>query len=334
MSNSKGVMVITEWSEERLRDISLALIGEGRRIADELKQELNAVVIGDVGETALAPLGEHGVDKIYHLDNPALVDYSAELYTDAISSLIKDAEPAIVLCGSTAIGKDLCPRLAARLKTGLVSGCISLKLDEDGLLLQTKPTHGNKVHSTIVCSVGRPQIACCESMAFRVNDGGGYHRRAEILRITPDIHHERKRVRTTGIMTMDPMSIDLAEAEVIVAGGRGVGSAENFRLIEDLAETLGGCVAASRMAVDAGWVSSDKLVGLTGKSVAPRLYIACGISGALHHTLSMKDSGKIIAINNDGNAPIFRIADIGIVGDLKEVIPRIIEQTRQRKDSR
>lgn len=328
MPANKGIWVLAEQREGELQEISLELMGEGRKISDELGEELCAVVLGNNIEGLAAPLAQHGADKIYLIDSPWLASYSGEPYADVLSNLIRDKAPRAVLCGATSIGGDLAPRLAARLKTGLVSNCVALKLGDDGLLLQTKPTYGGKVHSTIICPNARPQIATVGPGILKIKSVN-IPEKAEIIKVAPRFSSQRQRTKTAGVIKADPKTIDLSEAEIIVAGGRGVGSAENFKIIEELADVLGGCVAGSRMAVDAGWVPSDKLVGQTGVTVTPRLYVACGISGALHHTLGMKDSRTIVAINTDGNAPIFKLADLGIIGNLLDVVPTIVEQLRE-----
>jgi len=328
MPANKGIWVLAEQREGELQEVSLELMGEGRKISDELGEELCAVVLGNNIEGLAAPLAQHSADKIYLIDSPWLASYSGEPYADVLSNLIRDKAPRAVLCGATSIGGDLAPRLAARLKTGLVSNCVALKLGDDGLLLQTKPTYGGKVHSTIICPNARPQIATVGPGILKIKSVN-IPEKAEIIKVVPRFSSQRQRTKTAGVIKADPKTIDLSEAEIIVAGGRGVGSAENFKIIEELADVLGGCVAGSRMAVDAGWVPSDKLVGQTGVTVTPRLYVACGISGALHHTLGMKDSRTIVAINTDGNAPIFKLADLGIIGNLLDVVPTIVEQLRE-----
>ena len=330
MSIAKDVLVIAEHENGELCDMSLELLGEGRRIADELKGELCIVVLGtSVGHLAQR-LAEYGANRIYTIENPLLAEYSVELYTEALSDFMKDVSPRIVLCGASSVGSDLAPRLTARLRTGLVSNCISMKLDQNDLLL-TKATHGGQVHTTYKCAA-QPPIATFELGAFKAKEVGTIGD-VEVVSAVASLDPDKLRNKVIGTIQADHRAMDLSEADVIVAGGMGVGSAANFRLLEDLSDALGGCVAGTRMAVDAGWISSDRLVGQTGSIVRPRLYIACGISGALHHTLGMKGSKTVVAINTDANAPIFRIADMGIVGDVRDVIPDIIEQLRELKPS-
>ena len=331
MTFDGGVCVLAEQREGQLQEVSLELVSEGRKLADKLGERLGAVVIGsDIAKLA-QPLVHLGADKVWLLDSPLLADYCPEFYTDALVRLIEANRPAIVLSGDTCIGRDLAPRLAARLKTGLVTECTTITLDQEGLVLHTKPSYEGKVSSTVVCLKARPQMA---TVMPGVMDTGvpDPSRTAEVVKLTPECNG-RLRIKVVGFTKADPKTVSLSEAESIVAGGGGVGSADNWRLIEELAEELVASVAASRIAVDAEWVTSDRQVGQTGKTVSPRLYVACGISGALQHTMGMKDSRLIVAINKDRNAPIFKVADVGIIGDLHEVVPAIIQHLRELKNS-
>jgi len=332
MPSDGEVWILAEQSGGLLQEVSLELVSEGRRLADKLGERLGAVVIGsDVAELA-QPLIHLGADKIWLLDSPSLAAYCPELYTDALEHLINANQPAIILAGDTSIGQDLAPRLSARLKTGLVAECTALSVDGEGLLSLTKPSHGGKASSIVVCPEARPQIVTVKPgiMATGTPDTT---RTAEVVKVAPRFSSEPK-TRVVGFIKADPKTVSLSEAEIIVAGGRGTGSAENWRLIEELADALEGSLAASRMAVDAGWVTSDRQVGQTGRTVSPKLYLACGISGVVQHTMGMKDSKLIIAINTDRSAPIFKLADVAVVGDLLEVIPAVVERLRElRKDS-
>ena len=324
----EDILVIAEHRNGEPLDVCLELLEEGRRIADELESKLCAVVLGnDVGNITHT-LAEHGADKIYAIKNPLLIDYSGELYTNVLSDLIKDIAPKIILCSATSIGSDLAPRLAARLNIGYISDCIDIKLSQNGLLL-TKRTHGNKVYTTYTCS-SYSQIVTIEP-GILSGKNSAIAGKAEIVTIAADVNADTLTVKNVGTIKADQSAMDLSEADIIVAGGKGVGSAANFRLLEELANALGGCVAGTRMAVDAGWISSDRLVGQTGNFVKPKLYIACGISGAPHHTLGMKDSKRIVAINLDADAPMFKVADVGIVGNLSDIIPTMITQLHKVK---
>lgn len=326
MPSGGEIWVLAEQRRGRLQDVSLELVSEGRKLADELGEQLGAVIVGsDIAELA-EPLVHLGADKVWLLDSPLLADYRPEFYTDALVQLIEANRPAIVLAGDTSIGQDLAPRLAARLKTGLVTECTGLSLDGSGLVSQTKPSYGGKASSIVICPEARPQMATVKPGIMDIGEPDT-SRTAEVVKITPEFDGEPK-TRVVDFIKADPKTVSLIEADIIVSGGGGVGSAENWHLIEELAEVLGSSVAASRVAVDAGWITSDRQVGQTGKTVGPRLYLACGISGAIQHTMGMKDSKLIIAINKDRNAPIFKLADVKVIGDLLEILPAIIQQLR------
>ncbi len=327
MPSEGGVCVLAEQRGGQLQEVSLELVSEGRKLADKLGEQLSAVVVGsDIAELA-QPLIHLGADKVWLLDSPLLATYCPEFYTDALAHLIETNRPTIVLSGDTAIGQDLAPRLAARLKTGLVTECTALSLDQEGLVVLTKPSYGGKASSIVVCPKARPQMATVKP---GIMDTGtpDPSLTAEVVKLTPECSGELK-TKVVDFIKADPKTISLSEAESIVAGGGGTGSTENWRLIEELAEALGASVAASRVAVDARWAGSDRQVGQTGKTVNPKLYIACGISGAIQHTMGMKDAKMIIAINKDRNAPIFKMADVSIVGDLMEIVPAIIQRLRE-----
>jgi len=320
--------VVLEQEEGELDDVSWEIVGQGREVSDRLNQRLCAVVMGSniaaVGEC----LNDSGVDEAYLLDAPDLDTYSPELYTQALSKLIQDHAPQIVLCGATPNGSDLASRVAAKLRIGLVSGCVALDLDEEGSLLQSKHTHEGKVCSTIISPRVRPQIATVKPGAI---ESKGFHstKRAKMTTISPQLDIDTCSIKYTGSVRIDPVTLPVEEAEVIVAGGRGVGSVENFRLLEELARAFGGTIGASRVATDNRWVPRERQVGESGKTVKPKLYIACGISGAYHHVGGMKDSEIIVAINTDPDAPIFKLADASIVGDLLQVVPAITSEIRR-----
>jgi len=300
-------------------------------ISRELNEELCAVALGYQLDLLASQLGQCGADKAYLIDNQALGEYSPETYVEALSLVIRDMMPKLVIFGATSFGNDLAPRLAARYETGLVSNCISLKLGKDRVLHKTKRTNDGRIISTFICVGDDPQMATVDP---DILDTGkvtppGDQPEVPISKITGETRISKRITKIIGVVRADPESIGLEEFEVIVAGGRGVGGTANFHILEELAKLLGGCVAGSRGAVDAGWIPPEKLIGLTGAMVAPRLYIACGISGELHHTLGMKNSRYVVAINTDKNAPIFKIADLCIVGDLHDIVPRIMEKLRE-----
>ena len=327
MSSEKSVWVIAEQSEGQLKDISLEVLSCGRQLADELGGPVSAVVIGSNSQELAGTLAGYGVDKVYLLHSPLLMEYRAELYVEALSKLFEEEKPGVVLCGATLMGRDLAPRLAARLKTGLVSECISLALNEEGLLLGTRHTHGGRVSSTIVCSASKPQMATVKPGVMKVARPDTAQK-AEVTVITPELTQSQPRTSVKGVVKADPDKISLDEADVIVAGGKGVASLENFQLLEEIARYLGGVVAGSLGAIDEGWLPRKKLVGQTGTTVTPKLYLACGISGSVYHVLGMRDSEFVMAINKDPSAPIFKVADMGIVGDVVEVTSAIIDRLR------
>ncbi len=329
MSADKGVWVFIELQEGEIRDVSLELLSEGRKIADRAGEEVCAVVIGSDIQEQTERLAHYGAGRVYVYESPLCQNYSAERYTQILVTLIREQKPKIVLFGATAIGKDLAPRVAARLKTGLGSDCTSLDLTEEGLLLQTKLAYGGRVSAVITCPRTSPQIVTVRPGVMEMGKPDT-SLKAEVIRVTPQVSGIEPRSRVVDFIRADPKTISLSEADIIVAGGGGVGSLETFRLIEELAEVLGGIVGASRLPVDEGWVPFDKQIGQTGKTVEPSLYIACGISGTIYHTMGMKDSKAIVAINKDRNAPIFKLADMGIVADLREVVPAIISLLRER----
>jgi electron transfer flavoprotein alpha subunit len=329
--SSDGVWVIAEQRGGKLQDVSLELVSEGRKVADRLPAKLNAVLLG-TNITGLAPiLAHHGADRVWLLDSSSLADYCPEFYTDALADLIRANQPNVVLCGHTSMGRDLAPRLAARLKTGLATGCTSLSVEKGGVIACTKPSYGDKASTNIVFGKGKPQVLSIKPGIMDIATPNT-ERTAEVIPVTPQFNREPK-AKVVNFIKADPKTVSLTEAEVIVSGGGGLGGAENWHLIEELAEALGASVAASRVAVDAGWVKSERQVGQTGKTVSPRLYIACGISGAIQHTMGMKDSKLIVAINKDRRAPIFKLADVKVVGDLRQLLPAITSRIRELASS-
>lgn len=321
-SQDRGVWVIAEHKQGQLEDISLELVSGARQLADELGEEVGAVIAGSADEALAETLAGYGADRVCLVDSPPLSGYSAEHYVAVLAGLFEEEKPGIVLCGATFTGRDIAPRLAARLKTGLVSECTGLAINEERLLQQTKLIHGGKVSAAFLCPDSRPQMATVKPGAMAIKKVPN-PKKPEVRVITPEIRKGEARCKALGVRKADADSIGLDEAEVIVAGGRGLGSAANFQLLTGLARSLGGVVAASLGAIDEGWAPRKSLIGQTGMSVTPRLYVACGISGSIYHVMGMKDARFIVAINNDRNAPIFNYADIGIVGDAAEVIPAI-----------
>lgn len=329
-SEYKGVWVFAEQRENKLMPTVFELLGEGRKLADTLGVELSALLLGNGVEGLCDELGAYGADRVILADSALLSDYNTEAYAKVVCDLVDERRPEIMLIGATNIGRDLAPRLSARLYTGLTADCTGLAINpETRGLLQTRPAFGGNVMATIVTPNHRPQMSTVRPGVMKKAEYDPSHKaiidRASFALSESDIH--TKVIETVKSLKQ---AVNLVEAEVIVAGGRGVGSAEGFKLIEQLAEAMGGVVGASRAAVEAGYIGVDHQVGQTGKTVRPKIYIACGISGAIQHLAGMQNSECIIAINKNADAPIFSAATYGIVGDLHKVIPMLIEELKTR----
>lgn len=326
-----GVWVVAEQKAGQIQSVTYELLGAGRSLADQREVELAAVLIGDQLEELAADLISHGADRVFMASSPALTEYLDEPYSRILARLIREKKPEIVLTGATVIGRSLIPRVAAEIYTGLTADCTGLAIDsERGLLLQTRPAFGGNIMATIVCENYRPQMATVRHKVMKeaVPDPD---RKGEIIKV--EVTQEDCRSRTRFLETVEELgyAVNIAEADIIVSGGRGMKGPENYKLLQELAQTLGGAVGASRAAVDSGWIPYSHQVGQTGKTVQPKLYIACGISGAIQHLVGMQSAETIIAINRDPNAPIFTVADYGLVGDLFEIIPALIKRLKARK---
>lgn len=329
-SACKGVWVFAEQRDGRVASIAYELLGIGRGLADERRAELSAVLFGAPESEALE-LIRWGADRVFISDDPGLEGFNDEPYSKMLSLLIEEHRPEIVLAGATPTGRSFIPRVAARLRTGLTADCTSLEIDsETGNLLQIRPAFGGNIMATILCPNSRPQMA---TVRPRVMKRGQYNkdRKGEIINVSGQGLSSRTRVIET-IKEVSDLTVNLQEADIIVSGGRGLGGPEGFELLAELAEVLGGAIGASRAAVDEGWIPYCHQVGQTGKTVCPRLYIACGISGAVQHLVGMQSSDIIIAINKNPEAPIFNIATYGIVGDVYKVVPILIRKIREIKE--
>lgn len=333
LSDWSGVCVFCEFRQGQLAQVSLELLGAGRRLADALNVELAAILIGhETGEAAQQLIG-HGCDKIYRVDHAELADFSDETYGKIVTALINDKKPEIVLAGATAIGRSFIPAVATNLGAGLTADCTQLDIrEEDGALLQTRPAFGGNIMATIECPSSRPQMATVRPKVMKPLEYD-QSRTGKVIDIQPDADHLKKRIRFVESILSESDNVNIQESDILVAGGRGLGEEKGFQLLRDLAESLSADVAASRAAVDAGWISYPHQVGQTGKTVAPKLYVACGISGAIQHVAGMQSSDVIVAINRDENAPIFDVADYGIVGDLFEVLPKLITKLKEKRAS-
>jgi len=325
LSDYKGVWVFVEQRDGRIMPVTFELLSAGRHLADDLGEELAVVILGDNLKENLNLLKKYPVDKIYAVQDTLLSDYKTGFYARVLTSLIEKFKPEIILVGATSIGRDLAPRVAARIKTGLTADCTSLKIDkEKRCLVQIRPAFGGNIMASIITPYTRPQMATVRPKVMEKILPSSSS--AQIVEIEPDLTGEDELVRILDKIRVESDVKDLQEAEIIVSGGRGLGKPENFSLIRKLADILGGAVGASRAVVDAGWIPSYHQVGQTGKTVQPKLYIACGISGAIQHQVGMRNSEVIIAINKDPEAPIFNIATYGIVEDLHKFLPALIEK--------
>lgn len=333
LTDYKGVWVFAEQRDGELQKVALELLGKGREIADKIGTELCAVLLGNEKiEEMTKELGAYGADKVIVCKSPLLNHYTTDAYAKVLCDLIDEKKPEVLFVGASFIGRDLGPRIACRVNTGLTADCTQLEVeDETNNLLMTRPAFGGNLMATIICADHRPQCATvrpgvfakserCESREFVVEN-------YDVKLSEDDI-----RTKVQEVVKVAKEVADITEADFIVSGGRGVGNAENFKLLEELADVLGGVVGASRAAVDNGWIDKAMQVGQTGKTVRPQIYIACGISGAIQHLAGMQDADYIIAINKDADAAIMKAADLALVGDLNKIIPELIQQIKDRKE--
>jgi len=333
LSSYKGVWVFAEQREGEIMSVTYELLGVGRKLADMLEEELSVFLLGNDIEKEADKLLYYNVNRVYLIEDRLLEVYRTLPYTQAIVDLVKNNFPEIILMGATSIGRDLAPRVATRLKTGLTADCTGLDINKkEGNLLQTRPAFGGNIMATIVSAYSRPQIATVRPKVMKKPKSLKKKGKGKIVKIKPYFTQKDKILKIIKFIKEERGVKDLQEAEIIVSGGRGLGKAENFSLIRELAALLGGAVGASRAVVDAGWIPSYHQVGQTGKTVQPKLYIACGISGAIQHQVGMRTSEVIVAINKDPNAPIFNIATYGIVEDLHKFLPLLIKKIKERNE--
>lgn len=329
MAEYKGVMALAEVAEGKVTSTTEELLGIGRVLAQDLGEELSAALLGSgldgIGQDLIAL----GADKVFLVEDPLLEPYQADSYVAVMERLCKEVSPNILLLGQTFLGRDLAPRLAFRLKTGLTVDCLDLRIDPDTkLLLRVKPVYGGNAHALTVCEAGRPQMATIrpKAMAPAVR---GESRKGEVVRMAAGIGPSTLRVKVLDKVKAATEGVKLEEAEVVVSGGRGMGSAESFKNLEELAQLLSGAVGASRGAVDAGYAPPEAQVGLSGKIVTPTLYIAVGVSGAAQHLAGCSGSKNIVAINRDADAAIFKAARFGVVGTWQQVLPALITKCKE-----
>ena len=330
----KGVYVFAQQVDNELSGIAFELLGKAKDLAKDLDTDVTAILIGYQVKNLADELAAYGADKVIVVDDPELKEYRTEPYTHAMASVINEYKPDIVLVGATAIGRDLGPRVSARVATGLTADCTVLEIGDFPInpipnqeqkhnqLLMTRPAFGGNTIATIACPDNRPQMATVRPGVMQKIDriDGA---KAEVIEFNPGFTPDNKYVEILEIVKSVKDTVDIMDAKILVSGGRGVGSAENFKILQDLADVLGGTVSCSRAVVDSGWMERDYQVGQTGKTVRPNLYFAIGISGAIQHVAGMEESDIIIAINKDADAPIFDVADYGIVGDLNKIVPAL-----------
>ena len=342
LAEYKGVYVFAQQVDNEVSGIALELIGKGKDLAKDLDTDVTAVLIGSDVKGLVDVLAEYGADKVIVVDDPELKEYRTEPYAHALASVINEFKPDVMLVGATAIGRDLGPRVSARVHTGLTADCTQLDIGDFPMvpvpgketkhnqLLMTRPAFGGNTIATIACPEFRPQMATVRpgvmQKAERVPGA-----KAEVIEFNPGFTPDNKYVEILEVVKAVSDVADIMDAKILVSGGRGAGSPENFKLLEDLADALGGTVSCSRAVVDSGWKPRDLQVGQTGKTGRPQVYFAIGISGAIQHVAGMEESDIIVAINKDENAPIFDVADYGIVGDLNKIVPALTEQIKAAK---
>ena len=330
----KGVYVFAQQVDNELSGIAFELLGKAKELAADLSTDVTAVLIGSGVKGLVDQLAEYGADKVIVVDDPELKEYRTEPYAHALASVINEYKPEIVLVGATAIGRDLGPRVSARVATGLTADCTVLEIGDFPInpvpnqeqkhnqLLMTRPAFGGNTIATIACPDNRPQMATVRpGVMQKIDPIAGA--KAEVIEYNPGFTPNNKYVEILDVVKELSDTVDIMDAKILVSGGRGVGSAENFKILQDLADVIGGTVSCSRAVVDNGWLPKELQVGQTGKTVRPNVYFAIGISGAIQHTAGMEESDIIVAINKDETAPIFDVADYGIVGDLNKIVPQL-----------
>ena len=336
----KGVYVFAQQVDNELSGIAFELLGKAKELAADLSTDVTAVLIGSGVKGLADQLAEYGADKVIVVDDPELKEYRTEPYAHALASVINEYKPEIVLVGATAIGRDLGPRVSARVATGLTADCTVLEIGDFPInpvpnqeqkhnhLLMTRPAFGGNTIATIACPDNRPQMATVRpGVMQKIDPIAGA--KAEVIEYNPGFTPNNKYVEILDVVKELSDTVDIMDAKILVSGGRGVGSAENFKILQDLADVIGGTVSCSRAVVDNGWLPKELQVGQTGKTVRPNVYFAIGISGAIQHTAGMEESDIIVAINKDETAPIFDVADYGIVGDLNKIVPKLTEELKK-----
>ena len=328
---NKDIYVVVEQVDGVVQKVGIELIGIASKLAADLGQEVVAVLLGKEVRGLADNLIHHGANKVICVEDPILEHYATEPYTKALNAVVEAKKPEIVLYGATSIGRDLAPRVSARVHTGLTADCTKLEIDpETKLLLMTRPAFGGNIMATIVCKEFRPQMATVRPGVMQALPTDT-SRTGEVEVFQVDFTDADMNIKIREVIKEKHAKVDITEAKVLVSGGRGIGSPEYFDVLKELADELDGLVTSSRANVDAGWIGRERQVGQTGKTVRPDLYMACGISGAIQHLAGMEDSEFIVAINKDAQAPIFDVADLGVVGDLHKIMPILIDKVRELK---
>ena len=346
---SKGIFVVIEQRSGKVQNVGLELVGEATRLKADLKDDVVAVLLGHEIAGEVDKLYHYGADKVILVDSPYLKEYVTEPYTKAITEVIKAYDPEIMLFGASSIGRDVAPRVASRVRTGLVADTTGLRMAKteeeiekeramgnttpESALLMTRPAFGGNIMATLMCPRTKPQMATVRPGVMKMIEKDE-SRKGELIQFDVNFTDADMNVEIMEVVKADKKSVDLTEAKLIVSGGRGIGGPQGFDLIRDVADALGAEVGSSRACVDAGWIEKDRQVGQTGKTVRPDLYMACGISGAIQHVAGMENSELIISINKNETAPIFEVSDLGIVGDVKVILPKLAEAIRKYKEAK
>jgi electron transfer flavoprotein alpha subunit len=346
---SKGIFVVIEQRSGKVQNVGLELIGESTRLKEDLKDDVVAVLLGHEMEGEVEKLYHYGADKVILVDSPYLKDYVTEPYTKAVTAVIKEYDPEIMLFGASSIGRDVAPRVASRVKTGLVADTTGLRMakteeelakeaamgcaDPTRALLMTRPAFGGNIMATLMCPRTKPQMATVRPGVMK-RIAKDKTRKGELIKFNVDFTDADMNVEILEVVKADKKAVDLTEAKLIVSGGRGIGGPQGFDMIRNVANALGAEVGSSRACVDAGWIEKDRQVGQTGKTVRPELYLACGISGAIQHVAGMENSEVVISINKNDTAPIFEVSDLGIVGDVKVILPKLAEAITKYKEAK
>lgn len=346
---SKGIFVVIEQRSGKVQNVGLELIGESTRLKEDLKDDVVAVLLGHEIEGEVEKLYHYGADKVILVDSPYLKEYVTEPYTKAITAIVNEYDPEIMLFGASSIGRDVAPRVASRVKTGLVADTTGLRMakteeefakeaamgceDPTRALLMTRPAFGGNIMATLMCPRTKPQMATVRPGVMKRIEKDKT-RTGELIKFNVDFTEADMNVEILEVVKANKKAVDLTEAKLIVSGGRGIGGPQGFDMIRDVADALGAEVGSSRACVDAGWIEKDRQVGQTGKTVRPELYMACGISGAIQHVAGMENSEVVISINKNDTAPIFEVSDLGIVGDVKVILPKLADAIRKYKTAK